>query len=145
MEVDVFKEILVPVVGGLGIFLLGLEFMDRGIQSLSVNRMRALLAKMAGSPIKGVFAGTVITGIIQSSTAMTVMTVGPGQRRRAGPARRHRGDHGRQHRHHARQRPDRVAAGPAGPAVRRHLRHRLLLRQVRPAARTSPWPRWVSR
>lgn len=76
MEVDVFKEILVPVVGGLGIFLLGLEFMDRGIQSLSVNKMRALLARMAGSPLKGVVAGTVITGIIQSSTAMTVMTVG---------------------------------------------------------------------
>jgi phosphate:Na+ symporter len=76
MEVDVFKEILVPVVGGLGIFLLGLEFMDRGIQSLSVNKMRALLAKMAGSPLKGVVAGTVITGVIQSSTAMTVMTVG---------------------------------------------------------------------
>jgi len=76
MEVDIFREVLVPVVGGLGIFLLGLEFMDRGIQSLSVNKMRALLARMAGSPLKGVFAGTVITGIIQSSTAMTVMTVG---------------------------------------------------------------------
>jgi phosphate:Na+ symporter len=76
MEVDVFKEILVPVIGGLGIFLLGLEFMDRGIQALSVTRMRALLAKMAGSPLKGVVAGTVITGVIQSSTAMTVMTVG---------------------------------------------------------------------
>jgi phosphate:Na+ symporter len=76
MEIDIFKEVLVPVVGGLGIFLLGLEFMDRGIQSLSVNKMRGLLAKMAGSPLKGVFAGTVITGIIQSSTAMTVMTVG---------------------------------------------------------------------
>jgi phosphate:Na+ symporter len=76
VEIDVFKEVLVPVVGGLGIFLLGLEFMDRGIQSLSVTRMRGLLAKMAGSPLKGVFAGTIITGIIQSSTAMTVMTVG---------------------------------------------------------------------
>lgn len=76
MDVDIFKDILVPVVGGLGIFLLGLEFMDSGIQALSVDRMRRLLAKMAGSPAKGVLAGTLITGIIQSSTAMTVMTVG---------------------------------------------------------------------
>ncbi|WP_394276305.1 Na/Pi cotransporter family protein [Luteococcus sp.] len=76
MEVDIFKEILVPVVGGLGIFLLGLEFMDTGIQALSVNKMRAWLAKIAGTPVKGVMAGTVITGVIQSSTAMTVMTVG---------------------------------------------------------------------
>ena len=76
MEVDIFKEILVPVIGGLGIFLLGLEFMANGIQALSVNRMREWLAKMAGTPAKGVVAGTLITGIIQSSTAMTVMTVG---------------------------------------------------------------------
>ena len=76
MDVDLLKEIIAPVVGGLGLFLLGLEFMERGIQSLSVNKMRTLLGKMAGSPVKGVFAGTLITGIIQSSTAMTVMTVG---------------------------------------------------------------------
>ena len=76
MDVDIFKDILVPVIGGLGIFLLGLDFMDTGIQSLSVNKMRQWLAKMAGTPAKGVAAGTIITGIIQSSTAMTVMTVG---------------------------------------------------------------------
>jgi phosphate:Na+ symporter len=76
MNIDIFKDILVPVIGGLGIFMLGLEFMSNGIQALSVNKMRAFLAKAAGTPIKGVLAGTLITGIIQSSTAMTVMTVG---------------------------------------------------------------------
>ncbi|MFN0191955.1 MAG: Na/Pi cotransporter family protein [Aestuariivirga sp.] len=76
MDIDVFREIIVPVVGGLGIFMLGLEFMANGIQALSVNRMREWLAKMAGTPVKGVIAGTLITGIIQSSTAMTVMVVG---------------------------------------------------------------------
>ncbi|UXN75034.1 Na/Pi symporter [Devosia sp. A8/3-2] len=76
MEVDLFKEIIVPVIGGLGIFMLGLEFMANGIRALSVNKMREWLARMAGTPVKGVLAGTLITGIIQSSTAMTVMTVG---------------------------------------------------------------------
>jgi len=76
MDVDIFKEIIAPVVGGLGVFLLGLEFMENGIHALSANKMKAWMAKMAGSPGKGVVAGTVITGIIQSSTAMTVMTVG---------------------------------------------------------------------
>lgn len=76
MEVNVFKDVIVPVVGGLGIFMLGLEFMANGIQALSVNRMRQWLAKMAGTPVKGVIAGTLITGVIQSSTAMTVMVVG---------------------------------------------------------------------
>src|SRR5688572_31184777 len=76
MQVDYFKDMLVPVVGGLGIFMLGLEFMSNGIQNLAVNKMRALLARVAGTPAKGVLAGTFITGIIQSSTAMTVMVVG---------------------------------------------------------------------
>lgn len=76
MEIDIFKDILVPVIGGLGIFMLGLEFMANGIQALSVNSMRNFLAKAAGTPIKGVMAGTLITGVIQSSTAMTVMVVG---------------------------------------------------------------------
>src|ERR687894_2209317 len=76
MQVDIFKDILVPVVGGLGIFMLGLEFMSNGIQNLAVNKMRALLARIAGTPVKGVLAGTLITGVIQSSTAMTVMVVG---------------------------------------------------------------------
>lgn len=76
MDIDIFKDILVPVIGGLGIFMLGLDFMANGIQALSVNRMRDFLAKAAGTPIKGVLAGTLITGVIQSSTAMTVMVVG---------------------------------------------------------------------
>ncbi|MFC5067101.1 Na/Pi cotransporter family protein [Flaviflagellibacter deserti] len=76
MQADIFKDILVPVVGGLGIFMLGLEFMSNGIQALAVSRMRTLLGQIAGTPIKGVMAGTFITGIIQSSTAMTVMVVG---------------------------------------------------------------------
>lgn len=76
MNIDIFKDILVPVIGGLGIFMLGLEFMSNGIQALSVNKMREFLAKAAGTPVKGVLAGTLITGVIQSSTAMTVMVVG---------------------------------------------------------------------
>lgn len=76
MEAEIFKDIIVPVIGGLGLFMLGLEFMTDGIQAMAVNRMRGLLAKLAGTPIKGLLAGTVITGVIQSSTAMTVMVVG---------------------------------------------------------------------
>ena len=76
MDADIFKDILVPVIGGLGLFMLGLQLMSDGIQTLAVNRMRDLLARIAGTPLKGVMAGTFITGVIQSSTAMTVMVVG---------------------------------------------------------------------
>ena len=58
MELDLFKEMLVPVIGGLGIFILGLEFMADGINHLAANRMRTLLARIAGTPLKGLFAGT---------------------------------------------------------------------------------------
>jgi phosphate:Na+ symporter len=76
MEADIFKDIIIPTIGGLGLFMLGLEFMSNGIQSLAVDRMRATLAKVAGTPATGLMAGTLITGVIQSSTAMTVMVVG---------------------------------------------------------------------
>jgi phosphate:Na+ symporter len=76
MAIDVFKDIAVPVVGGLGIFMLGLEFMSDGIQNLAVQRMRSILGRVAGTPLKGLFSGTLITGVLQSSTAMTVMVVG---------------------------------------------------------------------
>jgi phosphate:Na+ symporter len=76
LEIDIFRELLVPVIGGLGIFMLGLEFMSDGINNLAANRMRAWLAKLAGTPVKGLAAGTMITGVLQSSTAMTVMVVG---------------------------------------------------------------------
>src|SRR5918995_1120432 len=76
MQADIFKDVLVPVIGGLGIFMLGLEFMSNGIQSLAANRMRQTLARVAGTPITGLAAGTLITRVIPSSTAMTVMVVG---------------------------------------------------------------------
>jgi phosphate:Na+ symporter len=76
MAIDVFRDIAVPVVGGLGIFMLGLEFMSDGIQNLAVQRMRAILGRVAGTPVKGLISGTLITGVLQSSTAMTVMVVG---------------------------------------------------------------------
>jgi hypothetical protein len=56
--------------------MLGLEFMSNGIQALAVKKIWALLAKVAGTPITGLMAGTFITGVVQSSTAMTVMVVG---------------------------------------------------------------------
>jgi Na+/Pi-cotransporter len=122
MQVDYFRDILVPVIGGLGIFMLGLEFMSDGIQNLAVNTMRTLLARIAGTPVKGVLAGTLITGVIQSSTAMTVMVVGLVKFGGPRPAPGHKCHHGRQHRHDARQRFDRAAARASGPAVWRFFR-----------------------
>ena len=93
MDVDLFKEVLVPVIGGLGIFMLGLEFMANGIQALSVNKMREWLAKMAGTPVKGlaeVFrkvwslgrAGVLVPLVINRDGKTMEVNVRSGDRRR---------------------------------------------------------------
>lgn len=49
MAIDVFQDIAVLFVGGLGIFMLGLEFMSDGIQNLAGQRMRSILGRVAGT------------------------------------------------------------------------------------------------
>ncbi len=70
------SEILFPFIGGLGLFLFGLRFMTEGLQSLAGDRMRTIIEKGTRSPIRGVMTGALVTAIIQSSSATTVLTVG---------------------------------------------------------------------
>ena len=70
------SQILFSFVGGLGLFLFGLRFMSDGLQSVAGDRMRTILEKGTSSPIRGVFTGLLVTGLIQSSSATTVLTVG---------------------------------------------------------------------
>lgn len=68
--------ILFSFIGGLGLFLFGLRFMSDGLQSVAGDRMRTILEKGTRSPIRGVLTGMLVTGLIQSSSATTVLTVG---------------------------------------------------------------------
>lgn len=70
------SEILFSFVGGLGLFLFGLRFMSDGLQSAAGDRMRTILEKGTRNPVRGVLTGALVTGIIQSSSATTVLTVG---------------------------------------------------------------------
>ncbi len=70
------SQILFSFVGGLGLFLFGLRFMSDGLQAVAGDRMRTILEKGTSSPIRGVFTGLLVTGLIQSSSATTVLTVG---------------------------------------------------------------------
>jgi len=65
------SEILFSFIGGLGLFLFGLRFMSDGLQSVAGDRMRMILEKGTRSPIRGVFTGLLVTGLIQSSSATT--------------------------------------------------------------------------
>jgi phosphate:Na+ symporter len=63
------------LVGSLGFFLYGMKIMSESLQRVAGDKMRSILAKMTSNPVKGVLTGLLITAIIQSSSATTVMVV----------------------------------------------------------------------
>ncbi|MCD6570173.1 MAG: Na/Pi cotransporter family protein [Deltaproteobacteria bacterium] len=69
-------NILFPTLGGLGLFLFGMRMMSDGLQKLAGPRMRHILDRLTTNRVIAVLAGTIITSVIQSSSATTVMTVG---------------------------------------------------------------------
>ena len=70
----VFFNILY-IIGSLGLFLFGMTLMSSALQKLAGYRLRSFLMPMTSSPFRRILTGTVFTGIIQSSSATTVMTV----------------------------------------------------------------------
>ena len=69
------NEIL-SLCGGLGMFLFGMHMMSDGLEAAAGEKMKRLMEKLTSTTMKGVIIGTVITALIQSSSATTVMLVG---------------------------------------------------------------------
>lgn len=63
------------LVGALGMFLYGMKVMSEGLQKLAGDKLRSILSVMTTNRVTGVFTGILITALIQSSTATTVMVV----------------------------------------------------------------------
>lgn len=63
-------------IGGLGMFLYGMKIMSDSLQAMAGRHMKQFLRHMAGSPLRGILFGTLVTALIQSSSAVTVMVVG---------------------------------------------------------------------
>ncbi|MCK5280137.1 MAG: Na/Pi cotransporter family protein [Cyclobacteriaceae bacterium] len=63
------------IVGSLGLFLLGMKMMSEALQNVAGDRMRSILSSMTSNRFTGVLTGLLITAIIQSSSATTVMVV----------------------------------------------------------------------
>lgn len=63
------------LVGSLGMFLYGMKIMGEALQRLSGDKMRSILSAMTANRFLGVFTGFLVTAIIQSSSATTVMVV----------------------------------------------------------------------
>jgi phosphate:Na+ symporter len=67
---------LFSFVGGLGMFLYGMNIMAEGLQKSAGNKMKQLLGYLTNNRLLGVLVGALVTAIIQSSSATTVMVVG---------------------------------------------------------------------
>ena len=67
---------ILTLIGGLALFLLGMNTMGSSLEKMSGGKLEGILEKMTNTRIKGVLLGMVVTAIIQSSGAVTVMVVG---------------------------------------------------------------------
>ena len=67
---------IVTLLGGLALFLYGMQMMSNGLEAAAGNKMKRILEKLTSNRFKGVLVGAAITAVIQSSSATTVMVVG---------------------------------------------------------------------
>ena len=71
-----YVGIIIPFVGGLGMFIYGMQIMAQGLENAAGSRMKTLLEALTRNKLMGVLLGALITAVIQSSSATTVMVVG---------------------------------------------------------------------
>ncbi len=68
--------LIINLLGGLGVFLFGMKIMGDGLENLAGEKLKGIFDKITSNPLKGVATGAIVTAIIQSSSAVTVMVVG---------------------------------------------------------------------
>ena len=69
-------SILLGLLGGLALFLYGMQMTSSGLEAVAGNKMKSVLERLTSNRFMGVLVGAVITAVIQSSSATTVMVVG---------------------------------------------------------------------
>ncbi len=69
-------KIIFGLTGGLAIFLFGMNQMSESLQKAAGEKMKKILSMLTSNPIKGVLAGALVTAVLQSSSATTVMAIG---------------------------------------------------------------------
>ena len=67
---------VITLLGGLALFLFGMDIMGKSLERLAGGKLQTILAKMSSTPIRGFLLGLAVTAVIQSSSATTVMVVG---------------------------------------------------------------------
>ncbi|NIK13377.1 phosphate:Na+ symporter [Alkalibacillus almallahensis] len=70
------QEIIFTFIGGLAIFLFGIKYMSDGLQRSAGDKLRDILDRFTTNPFMGLLAGIIVTVLLQSSSATTVLVVG---------------------------------------------------------------------
>lgn len=73
---EVMTSMFFQVIGGLGIFLLGMKYMSEGMQAIAGRRLRRMISAVTDNRLAGVTTGTLVTCVVQSSSITTVLVVG---------------------------------------------------------------------
>jgi len=73
---DTLLQAIAWLLGDLALFIHGIDLMSRGFRLAAGDRLRRFLATATKTPLQGMVLGFVITAIVQSSSATTVMVVG---------------------------------------------------------------------
>lgn len=71
-----YLDILFKVIGGLGLFLYGMDHMSKGMQKLAGQKLKKILAILTTNRFIAIFMGIFVTSLVQSSSVSTVMTIG---------------------------------------------------------------------
>jgi phosphate:Na+ symporter len=69
-------SVIITTLGGLGMFILGMKMMTEGLQMTAGKRIKAILSAVSSNRVLGCLTGTVVTAMVQSSSATTVMLIG---------------------------------------------------------------------
>ena len=76
MELAILTKMIFTLIGGLGIFLLGMKSMSDGMQAVAGSRLRGLISLATNNRILATGVGLVVTCVVQSSSITTVMVIG---------------------------------------------------------------------
>lgn len=71
-----YLSIALKVIGGVGIFLYGMDNMSKGMQSIAGDKLKKILALLTTNRFMAIFMGIFVTSLVQSSSVSTVMTIG---------------------------------------------------------------------
>lgn len=76
LNLSSLTQLIFELVGGLGIFLLGMKYMSEGMQAVAGSSLRRLISTVTGNRFFAIIVGVIVTCVVQSSSITTVMVVG---------------------------------------------------------------------